>query len=162
MAVFYFPDPGIIEINQRHLDQLKQAARQAPLRRARFCLHRDENDKVHEMVIAFCRDSYVPPHRHRNKSESFHVIEGRLLVVFFNEQGAVTGKMEMSPLAAGKTFFYRLNAEQWHTVIPLTDFVILHETTPGPFRKEESDFPAWAPAAADEAAIRKFIRQITG
>jgi len=61
MAVFYFPDPGIIEINQQHLDQLKQAARQAPLRRARFCLHRDENDKVHEMVIAYCRDSPPAP-----------------------------------------------------------------------------------------------------
>ncbi len=162
MAVFYFPDSDIIEIKGQDLEPLKQAARQAPLRRARFCLHRDENDKVHEMVIAFCRDSYVPPHRHRNKSESFHMIEGRLLVVLFDDRGLVTRKIEMTPLPEGKTFFYRLNMEQWHTVIPLTDFVIIHETTAGPFKKEESDFPAWAPAAVDEAAIRKFIRQITG
>ena len=83
MSVIELDQKEIIQINATHLERLKWSAEESPLRRSRICLHSDNSDQVHEMVIAFCRDSYVQPHRHTGKSESFHIIEGRLQVVFF-------------------------------------------------------------------------------
>lgn len=156
----FFCKEEIIEIGSEQLDLLKQAARQDPLRRARLCLHHDHSDKVQEMVIAFCRDSYVRPHRHVNKSESFHVIEGELEVIFLDDEGQVTHRVRMGPCRSGHTFLYRLSSSLWHTVLPLTEFVIFHETTTGPFVKEETEFPAWGPDEADAEGIRMFLEKV--
>lgn len=158
----FFCGEEIIEIHPGQLNQLKEVASKAPLRRARLCLHRDHRDKVQEMVIVFCKDSYVRPHRHLNKSESFHVIEGELLVVIFNEEGKVTKKIKMSPYGRDETFLYRLSTGLWHTVVPLSEFVVIHETATGPFIKDENNMANWAPDGNDTEEIRAFIFRIIG
>jgi len=161
MSVKFFPGQDIIEINQDHLEQLQRDAETAPLRRARLCLHRDFSDKVHEMVIAFCRDSYCQPHRHGHKSESFHIIAGRLLVVLFDDEGNITRRIEMGPGSSGKTFFYRLNHSIWHCVVPLTEYVYMHETTAGPFVPGENEIAPWSPPENDAAQIKVFVENIS-
>lgn len=160
MSTIFFRGQEIIEIKANQFDDLKRAAIKAPLKRARFCLHHDLSDQVHEMVIAFCRESYIRPHRHLNKSESFHVIEGKLLVVFFDDDGKVTRRIDMGPIGSGCTFFYRLSSSLWHTVVPLSEFVIIHETTGGPFIREESEFASWSPADDDSKGIERFLAEI--
>ncbi|MBL7085931.1 MAG: WbuC family cupin fold metalloprotein [Candidatus Cloacimonetes bacterium] len=139
---------------------MKRAAVEAPLKRARFCLHHDLTNQVHEMVIAFCRESYVRPHRHKNKSESFHVIEGKLAVIFFDDEGKVTRRIKMGPVGSNSTFLYRLSSNLWHTVVPLSEFVIIHETTTGPFIKEESEFAPWSSVDDDPKGIERFLAKI--
>jgi len=109
------------------------------------------------MVIAFCRETYNRPHRHRNKTESFHVIEGNLLIVFFDDQGKVQRRIKMGPNRDGQTFLYRLSSSLWHTVVPLSEFVIIHETTTGPFIKDETEFAAWGPEDGDKAGIAQWL-----
>lgn len=157
MSATFFISGDIAEITLKQLEQLKQAAVQTPLKRARFCLHHSHDDKIQEMVIAFCRESYVRPHRHIDKSESFHVIEGELLVVFFNDEGEVIRRIRMGPPGSGLTFLYRLSRDLWHTVIPLSEFVIIHETTDGPFVQGKANVAAWAPHESDVDGIRKFL-----
>jgi cupin fold WbuC family metalloprotein len=160
MSVIFFRGQDIIRIERPALEALKKDAEKAVLRRARLCLHQSHDDKVQEMVIAFCRDSYVPPHRHLGKSESFHVIEGELMVVFFDSEGNVTERLKMGAIDSGLPFLYRLSSSIYHTVIPLTEWVIIHETAAGPFVKEES-FPTWAPGQDDAEGIKSFIASIT-
>ena len=157
MSVFTFDGQDIVTIREESLDKIRQAAKSAPLRRSRYCLHHDNEDQVHEMIIAFCRDSYVRPHKHLQKTESFHVIEGELVVVFFDDNGNQVDRLKMGTKQQGGPFIYRLACDMWHTVIALTDSVIIHETTCGPFIKEESIFPIWAPEDGDEEGIKKFI-----
>lgn len=139
MSVFFFKGQDIITIKEIDLEKLKRAAEDAPLRRARYCLHQSHDDKVQEMVIAFCRDSKIPVHRHKNKSESFHVIEGELEVLFYDNDGKITKKIKMGPIGSGLPFLYRLANEQWHSSKLLTDCVVIHETVAGPFIKEEDE-----------------------
>lgn len=139
MSVFFFEDQDIITIKKPDLDKLKKAATAATLRRSRYCLHHLPDDKVQEMVIAFCKDSNVPIHRHRNKSESFHIIEGKLEILFYNDQGTIMERIEMGAYGTGLPFLYRLSSDKWHTIRPLSDFVVIHETTSGPFIKEDAD-----------------------
>lgn len=146
----------IVAVGKEELELLKRAAHQDPLRRARLCLHHDQSDKVHEMVIAFCRDSYVRPHRHINKSESFHVIEGRLAVVFFDDEGHVTRRLTMGASGNAEACLYRLSKNAWHAVVTLSEFAIIHETTSGPFLREETECPSWAPSEDDADGIKRF------
>ena len=139
MSVVYFKGQDVITIEEIDLGKLKKMAEKAPLRRARYCLHQSHTDKVQEMVIAFCRDSIIPIHRHKNKSESFHVIEGKLGVLFYDNDGNVTRKIKMGPIGSGLPFLYRLASEYWHNSKLLTDYVVIHEIVAGPFIKEKDE-----------------------
>lgn len=160
MATF-FSHEAIGTVGTEQLAQLKQAALQAPLRRSRLCLHHDPQDLLHEMVIVFCRASYVRPHRHKGKSESFHVIEGELEVVFFDDDGGVLRRLKMGP-GPDRIFLYRLSSPIWHTVVPLSEFVILHETTTGPFTSDQAEYAAWSPAADDATGVAEFLAGLHG
>jgi cupin fold WbuC family metalloprotein len=160
MSTTFFPGQEIIEIRTEQLEELRDAAARAPLRRARLCLHGTHSDPVQEMVIAFCRDTYNRPHRHHGKSESFHVIEGRLAIVFFDDSGLPTRRLLLGPPGTGETFVYRLACSRWHTVIPLTTFAIIHETTTGPFDPADTEFASWAPDGTDRAEANAFLARL--
>jgi cupin fold WbuC family metalloprotein len=147
----------IASVGPAEIAQLKAAAAAEPLRRARINLHPASTDRLHEMIIAFWADSFVPPHRHLDKSESFHVIEGEVDVVFFSDEGAVTQVLSLAPPGSAKPFAYRLNGKAWHSVIPRSPQVVLHETTNGPFIRGGMDLPAWAPKFTDAAAGREWL-----
>ncbi|HEX6513870.1 MAG TPA: WbuC family cupin fold metalloprotein [Chloroflexota bacterium] len=157
MPSFFGHNEDILEVGPDWLPRLKEAAAEQPRRRARLNLHHGAEDAVQEMVIAFCGDSVLPPHKNLNKSESFHVIEGELQVVVFDDDGTVTRTIDMGPLGSGQTFMYRLARDLWHTVIPRSDFVIIHEVTRGPFLPGDTAFPEWGP---DEGpATKVFLEQ---
>ena len=140
-AVLY-PNQPIYAVSRNILDDLKKRALDAPLKRARLCLHHSPNDAIQEMVIAFHQSTYIRPHRHHLKTESFHMIEGDVLVVFFDDEGKVTQKLHLST-EKPHPFLYRLSTTRWHTVVCLTEYALFHEVTMGPFSPAE--FPSWEP-----------------
>ena len=149
-------DKDIAEVGDDWIARLKQAAAESPLRRSRLCLHRNNNDHVQEMVIALCKDVLFRPHRHMKKSESFHIIEGELYVLIFDDNGKIIRTIHMGPPGSGRMFCYRLSRSAWHAILPRSEYVIFHETTDGPFRPQEaSQFAPWAPVEPE--ALRKFL-----
>ena len=59
---------GLLSVDYRILEQLRSAALSSELRRSRLCAHRHLDDPIHEMLIGFCSDSYIRPHRHSTKT----------------------------------------------------------------------------------------------
>lgn len=155
MPEVFHIDQDVAVVGEEWLARLKGAAASSPLRRARLCLHRSSDDLVQEMVIALCRDVLFRPHRHAAKSESFHIIEGELDVLIFDDEGRTVRAVPMGPPGSGRMFCYRLCVPAWHAVLPQTPQVIFHETTTGPFRAQESEFAPWAPTEA--VALRRFL-----
>ena len=156
----FFVGKDITEIKAKDLVRIKESAKSSPLKRARLCVHKDHGDRIHEMIIAFHNGSYVRPHRHLNKIESFHIIEGELLIIFFDDNGNVTQKIKMATCNSGETFFYRLSVCAWHMVIPFSEYVIIHEITNGPFIEGETEFPTWSPDGSDREAVKDFLSKI--
>ena len=150
----------IVVVNAETLQTLKEMAAAAPLRRSRLCLHRTSNDPIQEMVIAFARDSYVRVHRHRNKSESFHVLIGSLQVVFFDDEGRETRRIRLGAPETGLPSLYRLSCDAWHAVLIESEFAIIHETTNGPFVPSEAEFANWAPDGSDANASLAFLTDL--
>ena len=153
-------DDDIFVVNAETLQTLKEMAAAAPLKRSRLCLHRTSDDPIQEMVIAFARDSYVRVHRHRNKSESFHVLVGSLVVVFFDDEGRETRRIRLGAPGTGLPSLYRLSCDAWHAVLIETEFAIIHETTNGPFVPSEAEFASWAPDGNDPNVSLAFLMQL--
>jgi cupin fold WbuC family metalloprotein len=158
MAAVFQHQEAVIGVGKEWIDRLKASACSEPLRRARLNLHHSDNDAVHEMLIALCRDSLVPPHRHSGKSESFHVVEGEVLVVIFDDHGSVIRRLHLGPVGSGRDFMYRQARPVWHTVIPLSEIVVVHETTKGPFVKSDSELAPWAPRDGEE--LRSYLERL--
>ncbi len=138
---------------------LKAAAARNRRRKARLCAHPGNGDALHEMLIAHAGGVYVQPHKHIGKSESFHMIEGRLKIFLFDDDGTWRQTIQMAPPGGGGTFFYRLNSEKFHSVLPESDFVVFHETTNGPFDLADKVNADWAPREdGDPDLQRKFIK----
>jgi cupin fold WbuC family metalloprotein len=159
LSTVLFTEEKLCAISPELLKRLKKLAFQAPLKRARFCMHLSHDDAIQEMIIALYGNPYIRPHRHPNKTETLHLIEGEALVAFFDDAGAVVKTIHLS-LNNDRPFLYRLSTPLWHTVVSLTEYVVFHEVVSGPFSpSESSEFPIWEPKD-DPKAIHAFQEQI--
>ena len=158
--VFYAGD-RIIKVSKKDIFQLKQFARQTTRQRGRLCAHKDIESSVHEMLIVHEKGAYVRPHMHMGKSESFHVIEGEAGIVIFSADGAILDLIEMSDYSGGKVFYYRLSEPLFHTVIIKSEVVVFHETTNGPFRREDMVFADWSPPDNEVEATNRFLKNLS-
>jgi cupin fold WbuC family metalloprotein len=150
---------GVVRVTAADLVEIRDRGTRGPRKRARLCAHLNPTDPLHEMLICLAHGTYIRPHRHPLKSESFHVIEGELDVVLFDDDGDLREVICMGPYASGKAFFYRLAEPRFHTVLVNTPHVLFHETTNGPFDPTDTEFAPWAPAEGDPESA-EFIARV--
>ena len=158
-GVFY-TDDTVVRADAETVAFLKSAATVNPLRRARLCAHPAPDAAQHDMIIVSHSSTYVPPHRHLRKSESFLVLEGRVTAILFAEDGGVTRAFDLAPVDSGETFFYRMPPGQFHSQVILDDWLVFVESTMGPFVPAESETAPWAPAQSEPEAGHAFLRRI--
>lgn len=132
----------IVRFNQQSIEFVKEKALKSKRGRARICAHKSNEDSLHEMLIAIRSDSYICPHRHLNKIESFHWVEGKAEVVILDEKGGVIDVVKLGP---DDHFYYRLSAPYYHTLLVHSPILVIHEITNGPFDPTASDFAPFAP-----------------
>lgn len=122
----------------------------------RISLHDGPDAPFHDMIILERPGSFYPPHKHLQKGETWHVMLGRMGVFVFDDDGSI---VDASVVAAGE--IYRLSLDTYHAVLPLDDYVVYHESKPGPFLgNADSLYPAWGPANADAAAQDAFTARL--
>jgi cupin fold WbuC family metalloprotein len=131
-------DPSVIPV-------LLDAAERSPLRRARICMHADDEAHVQEMLIVLLRDVYIRPHKHPGRPESFHVIEGSVGVTFYEDDGAVRDRMRLTAGSRMLPFYYRMDTAIFHAHVILSEYALFHECTSGPFRRDATVMASWAP-----------------
>jgi cupin fold WbuC family metalloprotein len=153
-------DDRIVTVNRDTVRELAEAATSEPLKRARLCAHADPQNALHEMVIVLARGTYVRPHRHRAKSESFHVIEGTCDLVLFNDNGEIDRVIPLGAYETGDIFFYRLSDSVYHTVLVNSELFVMHETTNGPFQPGEAEFASWSPPAENQSAACDYMNSL--
>lgn len=150
-------DNQALKIDAAYIESLKELSRENSDKKCTMCLHNDIRQHVHEMINVYPGEMYVRPHSHPFKTETKIVIEGRLLMVIFDDSGEITDKFIMEK---DGIFTFRLDKGIIHTNIPLTDSVF-HEVIDGPFvGKDDSVFPEWAPELDDVDGIRKIMDKI--
>tara|TARA_S200000501_G_C20716228_1_gene696365 strand:- start:119 stop:640 length:522 start_codon:yes stop_codon:yes gene_type:complete len=137
----------IVHLSNEAITFIKERALESSRGRSRICLHKEDTDNLHEMLIAISKESYIRPHRHKNKSESFHLIDGEADVVIFSEEGEIK---QVINLSSSTNFFYRLDTPNYHTLLIHSPLLVIHEITNGPFDALESDFASFSPEEESE------------
>jgi cupin fold WbuC family metalloprotein len=157
--VFYL-NSDFVTLNRKQIDELEAISSKTPRRRARICTHKDQNDILQEMFIVHYKDTYVRPHSHQNKIESFHVLSGEADIFIFNPEGKITTIVELGDYNSGKNFYYRINPNIIHCLLIKSDVFIFHESTLGPFTPSETTFPDWSPTGHDEKENHNFMEKL--
>lgn len=150
----------IAALGEEEIAEVRAQAFRSPRRRARVCAHRSSDDAVHEMMIVLHRDTYIRPHRHFDKSESFHVVEGEVDVVVMDQAGAVSEVIELGPWGSGRNFFYRMGEPSFHTLVIRSEYLLIHEVTTGPFDPAETEQAGFAPDEGDAEQVAAYRREV--
>ncbi len=132
----------IVALKRSALEKLAQMAAGSPKSRARICAHKDGAATIQEMIILINRASYVSPHRHQSKCESFHLIQGGADIVVFRDDGEIEKVIQFSKDHA---FYYRLDTARFHTIVVRSETIVFHEVTNGPFIPGATEYARFAP-----------------
>ena len=144
-----------VMISRDIMDQLVEESKKNGDCDIRISLHKSPDDDFHNMIILQNKNKYYRPHRHQKKVEVYQIIEGKMALFIFNDDGEV---IESDVLSTEENFIYRIPAKTWHVTIPLTKFVIFHESKPGPFLREgDSIFANWAPDGSVPHEAKKYF-----
>lgn len=142
-SIAYFCQKKPVKVTAKLIKELKKVAKNSGHKNVRLCLHESPQALFHNMVILEKKGRYYPPHKHLEKGETFHIIEGKMAVFIFDVQGNILDASILSPKG---NFIYRVGVDMYHAVMPLSDVVIYHEAKPGPFLGDkDSIHPSWAP-----------------
>lgn len=143
-----------IKLDNQFVEQLLLRASESPRKRSHYNLHKDLNEPVQRLCIAFKKGTYVRPHHHpnNNKWELMLPLRGTVCLVIFNKEGVI---LEQFSLSQGESLNgIELEPNTWHTVFPVTDDAVILEIKEGPYTPaNESDFASWAPAEENENVI---------
>jgi cupin fold WbuC family metalloprotein len=159
-AELYLAEGPIAKLGQDDMQLLRQGAANSPRGRVRINAHPSDDDTLHEMFIAMQRNSYIRPHLHPGKSEAFHIIQGVVDIVVFEENGSLREVVSLGDGNSGRPFYYRMSQPFFHTLLIRSDILIVHEITNGPFVRGGSRFAAFAPEESDADGIAQYLRQL--
>ena len=152
---------NIVTINRNDIKVLKQLAAKNDLRRCRLCGHKSDQDELHEMIIAMQKDSLIQPHKHKGKIESYHMIEGEMDIVLFSEKGEIEEVVKMSStISDERSIYYRLNCDQYHTLVLHSEMCVFHEVTKGPFLKEDTQYASFSPSFDQIKELADFLQTL--
>lgn len=157
-SLSFFCTEDVLLIDREWIDSLVEESVENGDCNARICMHSSPDANFHEMLILEREGFYFRPHKHFEKGESWHIIEGKLVVLIFNDEGKV---IRRGTMGQDGLFLGRVGINQWHTLIPLTEYAIYHEAKPGPFLgTSDSIYPDWAPDNSDELEAQKYLTNL--
>lgn len=156
----FFGDSPVVCASSEEIAFLKKQAANSPRHRARLCAHQDAQDSLHEMLIVLTNQVYIRPHKHFRKPESFHVVEGAAVIIFFSDEGVINEVIRVGDLNSGKPFYFRNDTPRYHTQIITSDFLVFHETTKGPLNQEDTVFAPWAPEESNATGIKSYLENL--
>ena len=152
-SMSFFCQVSPVLIDEKILGELKELSRFNNAT-VRVCLHSSSDAEQHDMIIIIRKDSYFRPHKHNHCGETYHVIEGEMGVFSYDDKGSIYDSAFLQ-----KNNLYRVSKGNFHAVLPISDYVIFHESRIGPYLgSKDSIFADWSPEEGDVDEIKVFIK----
>jgi len=109
----------------------------------RVCLHTSNNEITHEMLMIHTYPQCTKPHRtsvskNKNKTVSYHAIDGEAVVYLYDKNGNVTDEIAISSYDDNQPYLCRLNAEIFRSMKSSTNYFMFLETSSGPFNDSDT------------------------
>jgi len=140
-------DTDMIEALKKETLKLKQTIR--------ICMHSNSDDDLHNMVIAHPFNLYIRPHCNPINSKAYHHIYGDMLMV-----GLDNNKKEIfRTILSEKNKIIRIPKNLYLYIKILSNVAIFHEIALGPYTKDTTIYPSWAPTTTDSKGVNSFIKE---
>jgi len=148
----------MIKIDIPLLDEVTAKAKQSPRLRMNHNFHPQLDDPVQRLLNALEPWTYIRPHKHVTKEESFVLLRGSVLAVVFNDDGSIRDHVILNSASGSLGVEFEENA--FHMLTSLESGSVVYEIKEGPFvpHTEASSAP-WAPREQTPAA-REFLTGI--
>jgi cupin fold WbuC family metalloprotein len=160
--VLYAP-AGFNALAPADIDELKQRAARTPRQRCRVCLHDAPGAVLHDMVIVQGRGIYARPHRHLTRPETIIVLEGEGTFIRFSDDGKPVAAIALSASSRpGTTQVIRVPVSEFHGLTIESEWLVMCESTLGPFDPKANEFAAWSPPQEDVAAVARYLDELKG
>ena len=152
-----FNQVDLLTIDSVWLDRIKHLAKENESNKFRTCIHFSDEDHVHEMLVAHTLKTYVRPHKHRINGESLQIVEGKATSIVFNDDGTIKQAFKVGAPSSHHTFYYSMKKAVFHMLYIHSEFLIFKETIKGPFIRNDTVFPDWAPDGKDKNELAKYF-----
>ena len=125
-------------IDNNLLDDLTRRAKNSPRLRMNYDLRNNENDQSQRMLNALEPDTDMPIHRHRGSSETVVVLRGKVLWIYYDNEGNETDRFLVAPNSV--LCGISVPQGQWHSLVCLESGTVIFEAKDG----------AWEPLAPED------------
>lgn len=117
-------------IDNKLLDEITEKAEQSPRLRMNFNLHDSLYAKAQRLLNVLLPGTVLPIHRHRHTAESYVLLRGKMMVVFYDDLGEQIERYLLDPTIGN--YGVQIPAGQWHTV-EVVDPSTIFEVKDGPY-----------------------------
>ena len=120
----------------------------SPRGRTNFNFH--ELDEVYQRFLnVLTITTYIQPHMHTSKPETFIVLQGKVGCIIFDELGIVMERHTLS--ADGPVYGIDILPRQYHTIVCLTNKAVCFEGKSGPYNPDtDKNFSSWSPSEKED------------
>ena len=128
-----------VTFNLQEIYLFKELAKAKEVNVFRLCLHSDDDEVIHEMIIMHTQSTFVAPHKqkHRN-SMSYYVIEGKLRLSLYDDEGKEYEQISLGTSDQSENKIIRLEPQIFRSVKSLSEYAIFVEIAQGPFNDSDT------------------------
>jgi cupin fold WbuC family metalloprotein len=129
-------------ISKNNLIVLKNIARFKGLSMCRVCMHTNDNETIHEMLMIHTKPHYTKPHytkslKQHKISLSYHVIEGFAELNIYGDNQVLKQQIVIGD-KEDQIKFIRLDADKFRSLESKSDYFIFLEVANGPFKDSDT------------------------
>ena len=150
----------IVKLNAQNINDYKKDIITDKVSRGRVCTHFNIDNSLHEMFIINEKSKYVCPHKNQMKNKSYHVIDGLVDIIYFTDTGEINKIIQMGDYISGFPFYLRLVNPGYHTLVTVSDILIIKETIDGPFKETDTMYAPWAPDEEDKEGGNAYLEKL--
>lgn len=135
------------KIDKILLDKMCADAASSNRLRISYNLHDELSDLIQRFITVSHPGTYIQPHKHENpdKREIFVLMQGRVIVVTFNNDGSILDYIILSII--DNNYIAEIPPTTWHSIIVLEQNSIVFQVIDGPFIPiDNKNFASWAPS----------------
>ena len=148
----------MIKITAKLIEEVSEKAKESPRMRMNHNFHPELSDPVQRLLNALEPWTYIRPHRHSGKEESFVLLRGTILAVVFNDDGSVRDHAVLSRDTGILGIEFEENS--YHMLTSLESGSVVYEIKEGPFIPHTEDTSApWSPPEGSPES-RSFLARI--
>ena len=117
---------------------MKELAQYKGLAMFRICLHQDDAEGIHEMLMVHTRPMLVGPLKQNKSSLSYHMLDGAAEILLHDDAGVAVRQIRLDSSDSSCASSVRLRANVFRSMQTLSPYALFLEVASGPFEDNDT------------------------